>query len=221
MTRLTPGGPPPGPTMETGADGTITVRPVRGGQARGRAISYAAPGAVLAAVLLLRQSAQGALITVAIAVPALGLGVLILMRYLKTNRIYLSRAALGHTSDLLGRVREVPRESIAAMVQVTTSFWYTSTSPLRYLLVVGHDGRCLMRINWMYYSTGDLRALAAAIGADYQAVPDITPKKLSAQIPGALPWIARHPLLFATVIVAVIVAAVIAGVVISGAGGST
>ncbi|MGH7746604.1 MAG: hypothetical protein ACREQ5_17865, partial [Candidatus Dormibacteria bacterium] len=76
--------------LERGADGTITVHPLRGRSARSRAIAYAAPGVPVAAFWVLREAFQSPRFTVVLlllAVPAFGLSVLVLRHYLRTNRI--------------------------------------------------------------------------------------------------------------------------------------
>ena len=102
-----------------------------------------------------------------------------------------------------------------------TGYRFVTTTPMRYLLAVGHDGRCLLRINWMYYDASDLRALGAAMGVDYQTSDDISPKQLRAEIPGAVPFMVLHPVLLGMILTVLILVAIIAGLAISGSGGSS
>ena len=175
--RQSSGDAPANSNLERGADGTITVHPLRG--AGRQALFLAVPAGILAVISVVRElnrSAQAGIVTLVILLALAALVALYLSHYLHSNRIYLTGTVLGHIRDLRGTPQEVPREAVARLVQVSTCYWYGSNQPLLYLLVVGHDGRCLMRINWQYYEPADLRALGDALGVDYETIPDITPK---------------------------------------------
>jgi hypothetical protein len=139
-----------------------------------------------------------------------GLGALLALymrHYFHTNKLYVTPTVVGQLSALLSRPKEVPRDKVGRLVNVATSPWWARTVNY-YLLVVGNDGRCLMRIQSMYYDNADLVAMATAIGVPFEDRPGIIgPTRLQKEIPGALPLIIRHP--FELMLLPIVAAAVL------------
>jgi len=144
-----------------------------------------------------------------------GVGALLALymrHYLHTNRLYVTPTVVGQLTALLSRPREVPRDRVARLLQVTVEPWWARTAYF-YLLVVGTDGRCLMRIQSMYYDDADIAAYARAIGVPLDSRPGtVGPGRLQKEIPGALPLIVRHP--FELMLLALVAIAAVGCVVI-------
>jgi hypothetical protein len=120
-----------------------------------------------------------------------------------------------------GRLRTVPRQSIARVVLLSVDLSTVSARPpIDYMLFVDPRGRCRLRVWTGGTAPHERAAFAAALGVTVETRDEpLKPKRMRDEFPGSISWHLAHQWLFAFLIFAGGFLAAVCALVILGATG--
>lgn len=174
------------------------------------AVWLEAAGGVLIGLLMLRGNTY-----------AVGLGVAFILvgaafpaaywLWLTNTRLLAGRGGVGYR-DMLGRSRYWSAADVARVVQVTIVY-YSPRSGRQIkpaLLLVGGDGRCLLKVRTAQWPVDAIDAFIAGTGHQAEDVGLYTSGQVASEFPGSVGFM-NSPTWRTVAIVAVIAAAIVVG----------
>ncbi len=154
--------------------------------------ALAVPLAFVAIEMVLIGSVVGRLAFGIFLLVVIGVASSATWHYLRTAQVAVSSAQVV-ARGAFGRVRRFGADQVGVAVEIAGLVPGSARPPVPQLVLIGRDGRRLLRLSGGLWGTAALAQIGGVLGAPIDRVGVLTPKQLRQRHPGAASWIEVHP----------------------------